>query len=100
MSENVRHQVFISSTFSDLAEERRAVYQALLELDFVPAGMELFAATDEEQLAFIKKVIDDCDYYLVIVGNRYGSLTSDGISIRKKSTGMPSKRYTCPRVHS
>ena len=35
-----RYQVFVSSTFTDLADERRAVMQALLELNCIPAGME------------------------------------------------------------
>ena len=42
--------------------------------------MELFPAADEEQLAFIKRVIDDCDYYLLIIGGRYGSVDDSGIS--------------------
>ena len=39
---------------------------------------------DEEQFAFIKTVIDDCDYYILIVANRYGSLASDGLSYTEK----------------
>jgi len=58
-----RYQVFISSTFTDLADERRRVIQTIIEMDCIPAGMELFPATDEEQFEFIKRVIDDCDYY-------------------------------------
>lgn len=50
-----RYQVFVSSTFADLKEERRHVIQALMEMDCIPAGMELFPATDEEQWEFIKK---------------------------------------------
>jgi hypothetical protein len=46
--------------------------------------MELFPAADEEQWAFIQKVIDDCDYYLLVIGGRYGSTTSDGISYTEK----------------
>ena len=75
-----RYQVFVSSTYADLKEERQKVIQALMELDSIPAGMELFPAADEEQFDFIKRVIDDCDYYLLIVGGRYGSLTAQGIS--------------------
>jgi hypothetical protein len=75
-----RYQVFVSSTYADLKEERQKVIQALMEMDCIPAGMELFPAADEEQFAFIKKVIDDCDYYLLIIGGRYGSLTNTGIS--------------------
>lgn len=79
-----RYQVFVSSTYTDLKEERQLVMQTLMELDCIPAGMELFPAADEEQFEFIKRVIDDCDYYLIIIGGRYGSLTGDGISFTEK----------------
>lgn len=79
-----RFQVFVSSTYADLKEERQQVLQALMEMDCIPSGMELFPAADEEQWEFIKKVINDCDYYLLIIGGRYGSTTSDGISYTEK----------------
>ena len=75
-----RYQVFLSSTYADLKDERQKVIQALMEMDCIPSGMELFPATDEEQWEFIKKVIDDCDYYLLIIGGRYGSINTEGIS--------------------
>ena len=75
-----RYQVFVSSTFTDLKEERQLVIRTLVEIDCIPAGMELFPAADEEQFEFIKTVIDDCDYYVVIVGGRYGSVSKEGIS--------------------
>lgn len=79
-----RYQVFISSTYADLKEERAKVMQTIMSLNCIPAGMELFPASDDEQFEFIKKVIDDCDYYLLIVGGRYGSLSEDGISYTEK----------------
>lgn len=75
-----RYQVFVSSTYADLKDERQKVIQTLMQLDCMPAGMELFPAADMEQFAFIKKVIDDCDYYIIIVGGRYGSVTAEGVS--------------------
>lgn len=75
-----RYQVFVSSTFSDLQDERQEVIQALLELDCIPAGMELFPAANEDQWTLIKRVIDDCDYYLVVVAGRYGSVGPEGTS--------------------
>lgn len=75
-----RYQVFVSSTFKDLEEERQEVMHALLELECIPSGMELFPAANETQWNLIKKVIDDCDYYLLIVGGRYGSIGPEGIS--------------------
>ncbi|SRR6266478_1794649 len=79
-----RYQVFVSSTYTDLKEERWKAIQAVIELDCIPAGMELFPAIDEEQFEFIKKVINDCDYYILIIGGRYGSTTSEGISYTEK----------------
>lgn len=79
-----RFQVFVSSTYEDLPEERREVMNALLELDAIPSGMELFPAADEDQWSLIKHVIDDCDYYIVIIGGRYGSTGSDGVSYTEK----------------
>ena len=79
-----RYQVFVSSTYADLKEERQKVIQTLMEMDCIPSGMELFPAMDEEEWQFIKKVIDDCDYYLLIIGGRYGSLAEDGISYTEK----------------
>jgi uncharacterized protein DUF4062 len=83
MSEK-RYQVFISSTYSDLEEERRRVVEALLQIDCIPVGMELFPATDEEQWRFIERVIGDCDYYVLIIAGRYGSLTAEGVSFTEK----------------
>ena len=75
-----RYQVFISSTFVDLVDERREVMQALLEMDCLPAGMELFPAGNTDQWTLIQGVIEQSDYYLVILGGRYGSMTEEGVS--------------------
>lgn len=69
-----RYQVFISSTYQDLQPARQEVSQALLRADCFPAGMELFPAADEEQFEFIKQIIDQSDYYIIISAGRYGSI--------------------------
>ncbi|MCX5811141.1 MAG: DUF4062 domain-containing protein [Proteobacteria bacterium] len=79
-----RYQIFVSSTYADLKQERQHVIQTLMEMDCIPAGMELFPAADEEQWQFIKSVIEDCDYYMLIIGGRYGSITSEGVSYTEK----------------
>lgn len=71
-----RYQVFVSSTFTDLKEERKAIIEGLLNAKYIPAGMETFAASNDEQFKYIKKIIDTCDYYVLIVGARYGSINS------------------------
>ena len=75
-----KHQVFVSSTYEDLQKERQEVMHVLLELDCIPSGMELFPAASESQWDLIKGVIDDCDYYVVIIAGRYGSIGPNGIS--------------------
>lgn len=68
-----KYQVFISSTYKDLKDERIAVLNGLLMLGFIPIGMEAFVANDAEQFEVIKKSIDTCDAYILIIGRRYGS---------------------------
>lgn len=75
-----KYQVFISSTFKDLKDERQAIAKAVIDMGFIPSGMESFPATSSEQLRYIQRVIDDCDYYVLVIGGRYGSTTSEGIS--------------------
>ncbi|MBX3576597.1 MAG: DUF4062 domain-containing protein [Rhizobiaceae bacterium] len=79
-----KYQIFVSSTFRDLAEERQDAIRSILDLGHIPAGMELFPASDTEQLAYIKKVIDECDYYVLIMGGRYGSLDEEGVSFTER----------------
>lgn len=83
-----RFQVFLSSTYADLREERTRVIQALLELDCIPSGMEHFPATDEEQFEFIKRVIDVCDYYVVIIGGDMEHLQRKVSPIQKGNMHM------------
>lgn len=72
-----REQVFVSSTYQDLQEERKEVILGLLQADCFPAGMELFPASNQEKWDLIKGVIDDSDYYLLIIGGKYGSIDPD-----------------------
>jgi hypothetical protein len=81
---NTKYQVFVSSTYVDLKDARQNVIQTVMQMDCIPSGMELFPAIDEEQFNFIKKVIDDCDYYILILAGKYGSLASDGLSYTEK----------------
>ncbi len=75
-----RYQVFVSSTYDDLKVERQHVIQALLETKCFPTGMELFPASSFEQMELIKRLIDVCDYYVVIVAGRYGTVGKNGLS--------------------
>ena len=79
-----KYQVFISSTYEDLKEERAAVTQCLLDNNCIPVGMEQFPACNMSQMEYIEKMLDDCDYYILIIGGRYGSLDDDGVGYTEK----------------
>ena len=74
MAEKKKLQVFVSSTYIDLKEERQAAVQAILTAGHIPAGMELFSAGDQSQMDVIKRWIDESDVFLLILGGRYGSI--------------------------
>lgn len=79
-----KYQVFVSSTYQDLKNERDLVIKAVLEMGHIPVGMEMFSAADEEQWSIIKKQIDQSDYYVVIAAHRYGSCDASGVSYTEK----------------
>lgn len=96
-----RYQIFISSTFSDLKDERQAVLKAILELDHMPAGMELFPATDETAWQLITDVINSSDYYVLVIGGRYGSLDEAGLGFTEKEYdfALATKKPVIPILH-
>jgi Domain of unknown function (DUF4062) len=80
-----RYQIFVSSTFRDLIEERRAVLDAILKLNQFPAGMEIFPAVNDTAWEHIEKVIKDSDYYVLLIGGKYGSIDAEsGLSYTEK----------------
>lgn len=72
--ENKKYQVFISSTYVDLIPYRNAVAEAITYANHIPAGMENFKASSNNPTEYIKKVIDQSDYYVLLLGQRYGSI--------------------------
>lgn len=82
---NKKYQVFVSSTYNDLREERLAVISGLLDISCIPVGMEQFPASPSSQWEYIKKMIDMSDYYILIVAGKYGSIDpEDNISYTEK----------------
>lgn len=97
MSEK-KYQVFISSTYEDLKEERQSAFGALMSIGkFIPIGMELFPAIDIKQLEYIEQQIAESDYYLLITGGRYGSLNENGISYTEAEYDL-AKKHQIPCI--
>lgn len=97
-----RFQVFVSSTFTDLVKERQAVLSAILEISHMPAGMELFPAGDDSAWRLIQDVIESSDYYVLIIGGRYGSLDETGLGFTEKEYDFAAslKKPVIPFLHS
>ena len=96
MKNRRKFSIFISSTYEDLKKERQALVGVALENNFIPVGMEQFHAAPTSQWNVITKMIDECDFYLLVIGGRYGSIDEEtGISYTEKeynyakTKGMP-----------
>lgn len=90
-----KFQIFISSTYKDLIDERQMAVQAIVKMGHIPAGMELFKA-GASQWQTITKWIDESDIYVLILGGKYGSINpNEGKAYTHLeyeyalSTGMP-----------
>lgn len=72
-----KYQVFISSTYNDLKEERRAAIDAVLKLEQIPVGMEAFRGDDSQQKEIIQRWLEEVDIYILILGARYGTIDKE-----------------------
>lgn len=72
-----KYQIFVSSTYVDLKDEREEIRNAIIKMGHIPVGMEYFPASNKTQWEVIKKLIDESDYYILIIGGRYGSIEKD-----------------------
>ena len=73
-----KYQIFISATYEDLKEERKKVQDTILSMSQFPAGMEMFSASNEEPWEIIREAIDNSDFYVLIIGHKYGSVIEVG----------------------
>ena len=67
------HRVFLSSTFTDLAEYRQTVQGAIRQLGAVDVSMEHFGARDERPAEeCVRLVREESDLFVGIYAHRYG----------------------------
>lgn len=74
---NKKYQIFVSSTYKDLIDKRKEIIECILRMEHFPVGMEMFSAGTSNQWEVIRRTIDQSDYYIVIIGHRYGSIESE-----------------------
>jgi subtilisin family serine protease len=70
-------KIYLSSTFEDLREHRRAVYDALRELRHDVRQMEHYTASEERPLRECLDDVVEADLYVGIVAWRYGYIPKD-----------------------
>jgi phosphoserine phosphatase len=77
------HRIFLSSTFSDLAEHREAALAAIRQLGAVEVAMENFGARSERPKDEVLRLIrEGSDVFVGVYAHRYGSIPDgDEISI-------------------
>ena len=80
MPQMIKYQVFISSTYKDLVSERESLIMSLLSSKYIPCGMEIFPSSSESQFEYIKRMLNLCDYYVLVLAGRYGEIGSNGLS--------------------
>ena len=73
-------KVFVSSTYIDLVQHRKAIQEGLISHEFTPLAMELFPSKYTDAFTHIKQEIDRCDFYILVLGNRYGSYKPDSVT--------------------
>lgn len=69
----IKKTVFISSTFLDLKEERKKVWECLEKFDVTVKGMEQFGAQKSTPLETCLAEVEQSDIFVGIIGMRYGS---------------------------
>lgn len=75
-----KYQIYICSTYGDLIEERKVVYEVILSLNQFPIGYEYFNASNSTPFEVAKKTIDKSDCMIVLLGEKYGSIDTEGVS--------------------
>ena len=76
-----KYQIFISSTYMDLREIRSIAYTTILEMGHIPVGLDIFQVSDDYSTEkYVSKYIDSSQIIVIIIGDRYGSISKSGKS--------------------
>jgi len=70
-------KVFLSSTYVDLVEHRKAAHDALDQLGLHVIGMESFGARPEDSTTACLKEVEESDLFVGIYAHRYGYIPKD-----------------------
>src|SRR5215831_1164712 len=71
-------RIYVSSTYEDLKDERKAARDAIQTLGHLAIGMEDYAASDERPLERCLRDVRSCQAYVGIFAWRYGFCPGNG----------------------
>lgn len=74
-------KVFVSSTMENLKSEREALRRLIDELGQVPILAENFGARIYSPKQACLDGVQQCDVFVLVLGERYGWITPDGVSV-------------------
>jgi len=69
-----KYQVFVSSTFKDLKEHRSTAMLAIVSAGHMATCLENWGIQNQPPLDVIKRAVEDCQFYVIILGHSYGSI--------------------------
>jgi Domain of unknown function (DUF4062) len=91
-------KVYISSTYKDLIEYRRAVSEALRKIGYVVVRMEEYVARDQCTRAACEDDVAACDIYVGIFAWRYGHIPQDDNDARKSITELEYRKASLEKT--
>ena len=74
MEQEKVYSIFVSSTYTDLKDERIKAMNTIVSMGHLPVGMEQFPAAPIAAFDYIKQLIDKSDYYLLLLAGKYGTI--------------------------
>lgn len=77
---NKIYTAFVSSAFHTLRSERNAAIDCLLDFRVLPIGMEHFTVSSNGEFSDIQELIDESDFFIMLMGASYGSCDEYGVS--------------------
>lgn len=80
MTQRKIYSAFISSVYESLRDERSEVIDCLLDHSIFPVCMEHFTSAASQKFNDIEKRIDESDFLILILGQKYGSTDENGVS--------------------
>ena len=86
----MKYHIFIGSTLDDLKNERKELPRIVMDLGHIPVMADYLDSTARNNPKLLQKAIEECDYFLALVANKY--CDSEGKSPLAKQCSIAAKK--------